>query len=293
MKTNVKLFDPKIDVAFKMIFSDTEEGKIALMSLLNCILELDESDKIEDISFLNTIHIAESLEEKESIMDVRVQTTQGFEIDIEMQLKNNCDYIKRSLYYLSKLLSKQHVRGKNYDSLNKSISINILDFNLFSESSNLHHTYRFKEQFCNFELTDAMELHFIELPKIKNYLINLSKLEHGISEFEQWAFFLKYATDDSKHDIIEHIINSVEGIKMAHKSLIKVSSDEQKQAIYDSREKFINDLHASMFTAKQEGKHEERIRFAKYLLSNGLDVAEVADITQLKLKEINELIGQQ
>ena len=69
--------------------------------------------------------------------------------------------IKRSLYYWSKLFESQIVKGDDYDKLERTICINILDFK-YLKNDNFHNTYRLKEINTNEELTDTMEIHLLK-----------------------------------------------------------------------------------------------------------------------------------
>ena len=88
-------------------------------------------------------------------------------INIEIQLKDEYNMIKRSLYYWSKLYEGQLENGENYQKLSRTICINLLDFNLLNHDK-FHSAYRLKDCETNEELTDVMELHFIELKKMKD-----------------------------------------------------------------------------------------------------------------------------
>ncbi len=62
-----------------------------------------------------------------------------------MQLSNQHDMIKRTLYYWSRLFLDQLPKGKTYRRLLPTITINICDFTLFSKSANYHSTYHLYE----------------------------------------------------------------------------------------------------------------------------------------------------
>lgn len=279
-----RLFDPKVDVAFKMIFTETKEGKAAFIDFLNDILE--SGTPIKDLIHLPT-HFCRSLFEKESIMDIRIKTQNNLEIDVEMQVRNVKDYISRSMYYLAKMYANQEIKGMEYFKLKKCIVINILDFTLIKESDKMHNVYRFKEIYQNNELTDLLEVHFIELPKF--HITNADQL----SPVEKWVCFFKYAGDTSKEEIIKSIICEKEGIRLAYESLIKVSADESFRAAYDSRERFIIDWNSRVKTARAEGIAEGEVKakleIARNLINNGLDIKEVALLTNIQETEIKKL----
>lgn len=69
---------------------------------------------------------------------------------------------ERSLYYWAKLYSEQLNVGEKYTTLQKTICINVLDYE-GTESSNYHSVYKIIEREQGFMLTDMLELHFIEI----------------------------------------------------------------------------------------------------------------------------------
>ncbi len=90
---------PKIDFVFKKIFGEEGSEEI-LKDLLEAILE----KKIESIEIAKDVHLSkENIENKEGILDVKAVINKDREIDIEIQVKNEYNVIKRSLYYLSGL----------------------------------------------------------------------------------------------------------------------------------------------------------------------------------------------
>ena len=137
---------------------------------------IDDSNKITELEYVNTDIPVETLSEKNVILDIRVCTAKNHEIDIEMQVRNTDDYIKRCVYYFTNMYSRQPIKGKKYNELNKWIVISILDFVLLEDSDDLHNAFRLKEIKKNYELTDTIEIHFVELPKIDS-LIRVNKPE--------------------------------------------------------------------------------------------------------------------
>ncbi len=75
--------------------------------------------------------------------------------------------IKRSLYYWSKLYEEQLSEGDKYETLSRTVCINILDFK-YLDNDRFHNGYRLKELETNEELTDIQEIHFIEIPKLQD-----------------------------------------------------------------------------------------------------------------------------
>jgi hypothetical protein len=66
-----KFASPMIPLLFRRIFG-SEKNKDILIHFINDILELKDSDRVKEVSFLSTIQVPEIAAKKQSIVDVRV-----------------------------------------------------------------------------------------------------------------------------------------------------------------------------------------------------------------------------
>lgn len=53
-----------------------------------------------------------------------------------------------------------------YKELNPVISINILNFNIFEQTEHFHAMYHLREDEEKFKLTNAVEFHYLVMPKL-------------------------------------------------------------------------------------------------------------------------------
>ncbi|GAB6173093.1 hypothetical protein JCM15765_25710 [Paradesulfitobacterium aromaticivorans] len=106
---SVELIDLKIDYGFKLIFG--REGQEPLLAaFLNAILKPPAGKQIQSLSYTNPELSKDNADDKESSLDIRVVTEDQRQINIEIQLKNEHNMAKRSLYYWAKLYSRQFMR---------------------------------------------------------------------------------------------------------------------------------------------------------------------------------------
>ncbi|WP_305153951.1 Rpn family recombination-promoting nuclease/putative transposase [uncultured Clostridium sp.] len=170
--TRLEILSPKVDFVFKKIFGNENNPRI-LISFLNAVIK--PKDLIKSVQIMNTDIEKESIEDKFSRLDIKAKTDKDELINIEIQIKDEHNMVKRSLYYWSKMFETQLTEGQKYDKLAKTICINILNFKCLN-TKEAHSVYRLKEINTNEELTDIQELHFIELPKLpKNEEIKEAK----------------------------------------------------------------------------------------------------------------------
>ena len=160
-----KLMDLKIDYAFKQLFG-SEKNKESTVVFLNAILQRTGRDIIKEIVFREQEVGGTYERDKQSRLDIVVLTQADELINIEMQVANQDDMVKRTLYYWSRLFSSQLIRGQGYQNLRPTITINICDFILFSQTEHYHSTYHLYEDTVLKRLdprVDVQEIHFIGL----------------------------------------------------------------------------------------------------------------------------------
>ena len=275
------LLDPKMDFVFKNIFGSEKNSKI-LISFLNATLK--PKDLITSVEIKNTDLNKGYIEDKFSRLDVKATTSNEEIINIEIQLKNEYNMIKRSLYYWSKLYSEQLNEGEDYSILKRTICINILNFK-YLKTRKFHSAYRLKEIYSNEELTDVAEIHFIEIPKLEDCYDEKDMLV-------PWIEFLK----DPESEKVRKLEMSIEEIRQAKDELIKMSNEDIQRELYEMRAKTLKDKISALNEAErkgiqkgiQEGEKKKAIEIAKSLL-DVLDVQTISLKTGLSVDEINKL----
>lgn len=153
------------DCLFKYIFGNPKNTGI-LISLVNSVLKDSGFSEITSVRIENPFSIKEFINDKESIIDIRAKDQSGKTYNIEMQTQSDPNFSSRSLFYWSRLYSRQINHGDKYNLLHPVICINILDFNLFSELQKSHNCFVIKEKDTNLEYNDHFSIHYIELPKV-------------------------------------------------------------------------------------------------------------------------------
>lgn len=275
------LLSPKVDFVFKRIFGNEKHPNI-LISFLNAVMK--PIDPIKSVQIRNSDIEKEHIEDKYSRLDIKAITNNGEHINIEIQVKNEYNMIKRSLYYWSKMFENQIVEGDNYDKLSKTVCINILDFK-YLKSDNFHNTYRLKEITTNEELTDSMELHFIEIPKLRK----LDNTEEISDMLEAWIAFIQSPASS----VVEKLEMSKKEIKEAKDELLRLSGDDKERERYEMRKESLLEQNSLLANAEkkgiEKGRQEGIIEIAKNLILNGLDNDLIIKSTGLSLKEITEL----
>src|SRR5690606_10631783 len=129
-----------------------------LASFLNAVLKRPEKQKITDVEFLEREIGPEHRLDKKSILDIHAKASDGTRFNVEIQLSNEQNMEKRTLYYWSRLYVAESIScGQPYTDLTQTITINLVNFRMFPE---YHHLYHTKFHVCqvhhHFPLTDIM-----------------------------------------------------------------------------------------------------------------------------------------
>ena len=291
------ILSPKVDFVFKKIFGNEKHPNI-LISFLNAVIK--PTDLIKSVQIKNTDIEKEHIEDKYSRLDIKAVTNNGEHINIEIQVKNEYNMIKRSLYYWSKMYEGQLTKGQDYDTLSRTICINILDFK-YLKNDNFHNCYRLKEKNTNEELTDVMELHFIEIPKLKK----LENSEDISDMLEAWITFIESPTSE----LIDKLEMSLDEIKEAKEELLRLSGNDKERERYEKRFESLLEQNSLLANAERkglqkgiekgkkeglkkglkEGAKQEKILIAINLIKNGLDNELIKNTSGLSIKEIMQL----
>ena len=283
------ILSPKVDFVFKKIFGNEKHPNI-LISFLNAVIK--PTDLIKSVQIKNTDIEKEHIEDKYSRLDIKAVTNNGEHINIEIQVKNEYNMIKRSLYYWSKMYEGQLTKGQDYDTLSRTICINILDFK-YLKNDNFHNCYRLKEKNTNEELTDVMELHFIEIPKLRK----LENSEDISDMLEAWITFIESPTSE----LIDKLEMSSDEIKEAKEELLRLSGNDKERERYEKRFESLLEQNSLLANAERkglekgkkeglkEGENRKAIEIAINLIKNGLDNELIKNTTGLSIKEIMQL----
>jgi len=145
-------------------------------------------------------------------------------------------------FYLSKMILKQLVKGDNYNQLNKTITINILDFDYINDEK-FHSSYHLYEDMTKKLLSDIIEIHFIELKKFEK-----SKKDYN-NKLHRWLSFL-INPEGKEIDIMKKEDTE---IKEAMDVLYNISGDKELIQLAEMRDKAIRDEKSRLQGARDEG----------------------------------------
>lgn len=240
----MEYLSPTLDIVFKKMFSSSANADM-LKSLLNAYLGIDD---LGEYALTNVEITPETLEKKFSRLDLRVSTEKE-EIDIEVQVLNKDNYSDRCLYYWATLYGSSVERGEDYGTSKATLSLNILDFNLFSaeECEDFNTEFVFYDPKHNLILTDKARINIVELPKIRNATPEQIKSSEKIA----WAAFFN-AESEEDFDMIRQTTSSP-NVQKAVTVIRQLSEDEKMIEAARMRKNAIFNERSSLAGAREKG----------------------------------------
>jgi predicted transposase/invertase (TIGR01784 family) len=273
--------DPKVDFVFKRIFG-SEENKDVLLAFLNAALRETEPKPLTQIILVNTHIDKNALEDKQSVLDIRAKTAEGKQINLEIQLSDKYDMAPRTLYYWAKMYEDQLAETQLYKELKKTITINILNFSMLP-NDRFHNTFHLREDHTGLLLTDHIEIHFMELPKLEEKAYSLD------DRLVKWLIFLKGVPKERW----EELAMDMPELKKAMTTLEFLSQDKEARYLYEMRKKALLDERSALDYAETRGEQKKAAEVARNLLSAGkLTIAEIAEVTGISEEEVQKLKEQ-
>lgn len=274
------------DYIFKRVFGKKGNEDI-LKDLLESILEI----KIEQIEVIVGSEIEkEKIKEKIGIIDLKATINKETTVDIEIQVKDYHNMIERSTFYIVGLYHTGLKRGERYEKNNKVIGINILMFNIFKWKK-FHSKGILKENELNEIMTDKLELHFLELPKI------IKNSEEGNKRLRQWLEFIY----NKRKGEIEMAVKENEKIAKAQVEYKYLTGDERVQSLAFLRDKWESDHKSELNWVKIEaekrgekrgeakGERKKQKQIVKELLKAEVQDEIIIKTTQISKEELEKM----
>jgi predicted transposase/invertase (TIGR01784 family) len=270
-----KFYSVHNDLAFKLFFAD-ERNREHLIRLLKAILDLDDSE-YAGITIIDPLLVPDYKDEKSGILDVKLTTSSGSIVNIEIQVMLMPDMRERIAFYVAKLIVEQLGKGQNYDELNKVISIVIMCDTLFHENDVYHQKFFICDPVTGARLTNILEIHTLEIPKLP--------AQFDGTDLWQWMKFIEADSEEALNMLVkEHPI-----MEKPAEQLLELNSDKRSRMIIEAREKALRDERSRIKGAREEGREEGKIEIAMNLLLDGMSYDRVSRITGLTLDKVEEI----
>ena len=268
----------KSDFIFKTLFSQQPD---LLVDLVNAVLDLPEGLRIRELTILNPEIPKELISDKTSIFDIRAVNESGEQIIIEMQAFPQGFFVKRALYYWAKTYISQLARGDEYHLLKRVYSINFIDFDLI-DSPEYHSIFDIvSRNNHDIQLTEDLEMHFLELKKF-------NAVSHFDDKLETWLYIIKN-TETIGEDIMRTIVDKQPEMGKVFENIDRLSMSKTLLSEYDIRKRAAMDEKARLDYSFEKGIEKKSYDTARTMLDDGLDVKVIMKYTGLSKDEILKL----
>ena len=228
------------------------------------------------------------LTSKNTRLDVYVEDKDGNVADIEMQTTDTKSVINyderdektiirelplRTRYYQNIIGTNMLRKGMHYRELRKAYVIFICTFDPFGSGLPVYHfTYRCKED-CNLQMGDLTE----------NIFLNVKAADK--TDDEDLAAFLRYVNGQRA---------TTSFTRMLDKEATRIRNNDDWRLKAMTLDMEIKDMKKrEREKGKQEGlrvgKQERTLEIAKAMLADGMEIAKVAKLTNLSVKEVTAL----
>ena len=299
---NTQTLTLRNDYLFKLLLG-SEENKVCLQDFLECILDIP-TGAITDLELLDKELTKDTITDKTGILDVKLRLKDETTIDIEIQNSWSAEFIPRTLFYWSKMYIEGFKEGQAYTSLTRCITINLISqgFNL---NSAVHSAYNILEQHSYQQLTDLLEIHFLNLSAAQEIDIQNTPVEKR-QKLINWLRFI--ATDDKEERAMIATTSPV--LQMLNEKVDVLTLSPLERKLYESRMKLKSDIatisevqfksglergiHEGIEQGKTlgltEGSRQAKLETAKILKQFGDSIQKIMQATGLSKEEV-EAIG--
>ena len=240
--------DPLVDFAFKLLLGSPEHAGVTV-HFLNAIL--GTSPRIKRVFFKNPIQGKGYDDDKLLILDILAEDEEGRQYNIEVQTTVPAGLSQRLTFYGARLYVDQVTEGTQYRNLKSAVVICVLSKPLFPLQPDLHSDFRLRDKSGQI-LTDDLQVHLLELTKLKVTRQNLSEA----TPLERWAYFLLNAPKMTPEEI-RKLFPDPEFVEAAE-ILEMISQTPEKMHEYSARMKLRLDEAARLDYAREEGIEKGR-----------------------------------
>jgi len=251
ISTRSSLYDPLNNFLFYKVFGEKGD-EVQLLGFINAVLGKTREDKFTSVEILeNKSFMADIMGGKSCVLDVRAKLESGAMVNIEVQLRNQKNIDRRSLFYLSKEYARKLKSGRDYIELPNVISINIVNYD-FPNTRNFHSSFRLREDTEHeIILTDALEINFINMVKYRKQRKDKINFEDPLCRWVLWF------DKNSPPELLEEVVKMDTAIQTADERFAHITNiDEEELLAYERYMKYECDKTSELNYARSEGRAE-------------------------------------
>jgi predicted transposase/invertase (TIGR01784 family) len=291
------ILSPKNDFVFKRIFGDST-NIAPLSAFLQAALGLP-AEEFAGLAVVDPNLNPDHGGGKHCILDVRITTRSGREVDVEIQVERTEELCDRIQYYTARMVAGKVQSGEEYLGMAQSVSIVILDYREW-EDGRYHHRFRLYDPEAGLPYPNSMEIHMLELPK--------RPVDSDGTGLWDWLTFLSSKTREE----FDSLAGKGSAMAEAVARLKELSADERERLQAEARDKWLWDQAArkrqymreaaenqakavaegraeGLMKGHLKGRADTQAEIACKMLRAGMSRDEVAEITGLSKTAVERL----
>ena len=319
------------DKFFKFAFGKPER-KALFLDLINSIIFPDSESAFTDITFVDREFSPLRSKGKECRLDIVGTLDGGEQINVEVQVRNEGDYEKRSVCNWSIVHFSQFESGMMYVDAKRTITINILAFDLLKGEPGFRNSYSVRNDASGGRLCEDLCIIYLEIPKyrragrkpvnkLERWMAYLAGQEgEEMSKIAEKEPMIGTAIDVEKMFLMDHkqrlayVLSWKEmmdegnrqrrhelEIEKAQAEIKKVQAEkgkaqaekEKAQAEMEKaqaeKEKARKEAQGAMQQGIEQGIEKGLAQTARKMLSHGMEMAVISDLTGFSEDELKEL----
>ena len=272
------ILSPKNDFVFKQLFGDAKHTA-PLEAFLQATLGLP-AEEFAGLSVGDPNLNREFEDDKLCVLDVRITTRSGRDVDVEIQVRPSDELCDRIQCYVARMVSEKVKIGGGYKGIPQSISIVIVDHRLWEgDEQRYHHCFRLYDPEAERLYPNSMEIHTLELPKIP-------QASDGTALWK----WLKFISSETREEF-ESLAGKDAVMTEALLKLLDMSVDLPTRRRAESRAKWLWDESARMRRSREEGEANKQAEIARRMMRMHMPVDVVAEATGLSETEVASLLS--
>ena len=278
-----------------------EKGdEVQLLGFINAVLNRTGDNRFNSVEILeNKTFTGEVKGDKSNTLDVRAILQDSTRTNIEVQLRNQHNMGRRSLFYWSREYARSLGEGQDYCELPNALAINIVNFN-FPPVKEIHTSFHLREdRHRDYVLTDALEIHFLNMVQYRKQARQKVNLEDPLNRWMVWL------NKRSPPELIAEVVKMDAAIQAANDRMVYVTGDKDAIWAYERYQMALSDRTSEMNYARdvatkrgmrkgmkkgiKEGRSEEKLEIARKMKIAGRPLSEIEEFTGLPLDAIEKL----
>ena len=289
-KTVVRL-SPLHNVVFACIFQDEKKAGPAMLEFLNAILRHVGEEAIVEIISMRSEYpvLGESADLKYGRLDVRVKAESGRLFDIEVQIEK--DYMnERGFFYGGRLGYDEFVSGTPYDRMPEVRVINLVDFYVREDHSNVVEPVVLAYANNPGEVaTKKFMMYHIQLPAFRKEHKTLESVRGDT--FLTWLYALDKGYQDERE--MEVLSDMTEGLRNFAAQYNYAINDPELIRRYRMVEDGKRDIATRISVARKEAAREAdrnaHLEDARKMKAEGIAIDIISRVTGVSAADVASL----